>query len=591
MAGSVAGQFESLATVDDGSVVYFTTVLRPRNSDHPPYRKIYRLAGGEFRLVAAAEESEGSVKTEGWLVEAVSVSGDGRALAFNSLSPCNIGGLCAEYTTEFVAVQVDGSIARYKGQAQISRSGRYGLLHRGSGFGFSPKPDDLPQSGVSRLDLKTGAIVSVGGYPASTGHWIAKDGSILTGYPSVSNWELVGPSGLRESLGSSPYPSRAVLADDASFVVYEVRGPIPPPPTPTIRELRIRDRNGADRQLAPAGVFPSISADSRQILFLAPVDGKLQAFLLGRGHVLARQVSFEPEGLTEAVLSGDAGLVVAVTGLGRLLTLNLRSGDRTEHIGITPKVEPYARDIFGYPEPLREPQVPGSIYSFPGEHLAPGAVRPEPPLPLELGGVRVLVSGHPAALCQIAPDQITYQVAWETPVDEPRGGYFTPAEVVLQSGDPGWEAVMAISHVSPFLPEQLELGRETVVVGSSPKQIPIYAIHGDWRGVVTTSDPARPGEYVYGYSKGLGAVEPPVPTGFASPADPPAMIQRRCNWLASNSAGPAVSFEAPHVALAPGLVGIYQITMRIPEDTPPGPFALSCDSYFYTLLAAPVQRP
>ena len=117
------------------------------------------------------------------------------------------------------------------------------------------------------------------------------------------------------------------------------------------------------------------------------------------------------------------------------------------------------------------------------------------------------------------------------------------------------------------------------MIGSYPRQIPIYAIHGDWRGLVTQSDPARPGEYVYAYAKGFGAVEPPVPTGFASPADPPAMVQRRCDWQAYHN-----------VALAPGLVGIYQITARIPEDAPSGRFALSCGPY-YGLSLGPVERP
>ena len=581
VAGSVAGQFENLATVDDGSVVYFTTGLRPRNSDHPPLPKVYRLAGGEFRLVAAAEPREGAVKTEGWRAEGASVSGDGRVLAFNSLASCSFGLLCVKETQEFSSIQADGLLSRYKGRAQISRSGRHGLLFRTTGFGLDPRPDDLPLHGVSRLDLKTGAITFVGREPADTGRWIAKDGSILTGSPP-SNWELVGPSGVRETLGRSPngVTFRAVLADDASFVVYEFSPHDPSGFVSSIQELRIRDRTGADRLLVPNGKFPSISADSRQILYLAPVGGKLQAFLLGRGAALARQVSFEPEGLTEAVLSGDAGRVVAVTGLGRLVTLNLRNGARAEYIGITPKVEPFARNIFGRPEAFREPQVPGSVYSIRGEHLAPETVNLEPPLPFEIEGMRVLVSGVPAALYQITPEQITYQVAWETPVGEPREGYFPPAELVLQSGDPGWEVVLGLSNVKSFLPESFVLGHETVVSDNFTLTPAVYAIHGDWRGPVTHSDPARPGEYVHAYAKGWGAVDPPVPTGFVSPSDPPAMALKQCDWGRSEV----------RVALAPGLVGIYQITARIPEGYGTGYFGLTCEGYL-VVLSAFVQRP
>jgi uncharacterized protein (TIGR03437 family) len=592
MAGSVAGQFENLATVDDGNVVYFTTVLRPRKSDHPPYFKIYGLAGGEFRLVASDAGRDDSMKTGGWLVESASVSGDGRVLAVSSSAPCRFGIICVSSLQEFSAIQVDGLVTPYKGHAQISRSGRYGLLLRTTGFGLCPVGGPgcgAPPSGVSRLDLKTGAIAFLGGKPAGAGHWIAEDGSILRGYPP-GNWELVGPSGLRETLGPAPFASRAVLADDASFVVYQVSPPNPSGSVPAITELRIRDRYGADRQLAAAGVFPSISADSRQILFLAPVDGKLQTFLLGRGHVLARQVSFEPEGLTEAVLSGDAGLVVAVTGLGRLVTLNVRNGDRTEHIGITPKLEPFRMMPNGGPI-WGGPQAPGSIYSIRGERLASETVRPEPPLPLELGGVRVLVNGQPAALSQISPKAITYQVAWETPVGESHCGDFAPAEVVLQSGDPGWEAVSEILCVSSFSPGQMELGRETAAIGSLSGEFPIYAIHGDWRGLVTPSDPARPGEYVHAYAAGWGAVRPPVPTGFVSPADPPAMILEPCDWRLYGFYS-----EEPvkvRVALAPGLVGIYQVTAWIPEDYPKVYFSPACvrNNINYSILSAFVQKP
>lgn len=583
VAGVAFGQFENLSTTSDGEVIYFSTVLRPRGSSDLPYPKVYRLDRDGVRLVSQTAYPLRSVETGGWIVEGDSVSGDGQVVAVNSSAPCHFGTPCEGITQEFSLIQIGRAVKRYKGRAQISRSGRYALLDRKTGlFGFMPDPTDLPRRGVSRLDLASGTITLVGEEPAIAGGWIAADGTILA-TNSSKEWFLTAPSGQQLSLGPAPTAARAVLADDASFVLYQVGVAQPFVPQAAISEIRIRERNGNDQSVAPSGATPNITADSRFLFLLMPVDGKLQAFLQARGGEPMFQASAEPEGLTEATISGDGRHIVANTATGRLVTISTLTGQSTQIIGPTPKLEPFPIDPgLGEPDPIRDPLASGSTYSIRGEHLTLQDAAPETPLPFSFDGVRVLVSGQPAALYRITASEILYQVAWETPIHEPPINFRLepPAEVVLESGDPGWEAVVAISGVSAFYPRAIALGSDSVpFLPGVEITRPVYAIHGDWHGLVTQKDPARPGEYVSAYVTGLGPVNPQMPTGWPGPSEPPARIARECVWSAYSSGNHGDWTPRAEVAFAgtaPTLVGIYQVTLKIPDDTPSGFYSLSC---------------
>jgi uncharacterized protein (TIGR03437 family) len=86
----------------------------------------------------------------------------------------------------------------------------------------------------------------------------------------------------------------------------------------------------------------------------------------------------------------------------------------------------------------------------------------------------------------------------------------------------------------------------------------------DYR-LVTSSDPAERGEVVIVYATGLGAVEPPLPSGQAAPLSPLSRTTEEPEVTIGGRPAP-VLFSG----LAPGLVGVYQLNVRIPEDAPSG---------------------
>ncbi len=90
-------------------------------------------------------------------------------------------------------------------------------------------------------------------------------------------------------------------------------------------------------------------------------------------------------------------------------------------------------------------------------------------------------------------------------------------------------------------------------------------VHNADFSVITTSNPAVPGEYVDIFCTGLGAVNPPAASGAAGPVSP----------ISNTVATPTVTLAGQAItpvfsALAPGYVGLYQVAFQIPANAPAG---------------------
>lgn len=525
-----AAQFENLSTTGDGGVIYFSTRLRPQGTNAKPWPALYRLDTQGFHLVKQALTAPSASREEGgWLVDSASISTDGSVIAINSRTVCTFSSICLNVPQEFCELQPLS--LKILGLCQVSANARYVTIWRETGFGQLPSPDALKERGLNRLDLRTAERTPVGAAPARTGRWTAADGTVL-----IQGWQLVTPAGGAILFGAQPVnPYRADLSPDTSFVLYqETEAPSP---------LLLRDRSGAETTLTNAGSSPSISGDSQTVLYLSPVNGVRQAFLWSRNGA-ARQVTFEPAGITEAVLSGRTNLIVAVTGIGQLITIDARNGYRSEFIGPSPLPPPFPRSPLFNEALVTYPAVAaGSSYSA----AAPGAT-----------GVNV--NGNDAFIISRSPTQITYQVDWDTPLQD------SVAELVFRASASGFEAPIAIRSVDSFAPEFLPLGSEPET------RRPLVAIHDNWRGLVTTADPATPSEILHLYAIGLGPVSPPVATGVPGPAMPPATVPFSCRWQLDN----AVEIDATvlFAGLAPGLIGYYQVSVLAPQTS--GIVSLSC---------------
>jgi uncharacterized protein (TIGR03437 family) len=194
---------------------------------------------------------------------------------------------------------------------------------------------------------------------------------------------------------------------------------------------------------------------------------------------------------------------------------------------------------------------PGSLVSIFGAGLAPEAgTAAFLPLPVTLGSVTVTVGGRPAPLLYASPAQINLQIPFEVAGS---------AEVVISH--PGGRSAAIPVPVSPVQPGIFFVpatGAGAIVHNSD--------------GRLTTERPARAGDYLQVYATGLGVVSPAVPAGLAAPLTPLShTVEQPRVTIAGREA--AVAFSG----LAPGFAGLYQLTVRVPENAPAGrqPFSLT----------------
>jgi uncharacterized protein (TIGR03437 family) len=133
---------------------------------------------------------------------------------------------------------------------------------------------------------------------------------------------------------------------------------------------------------------------------------------------------------------------------------------------------------------------------------------------------------------------------------------------------------LPLSDYSPGVFESVDLG-------------PLLAIvtHADGHRV-TPQDPARPGETVVLYATGLGPVDATQETGEAAPTSPPAWSQHLPEVTVGGRAA-SVLFAG----LTPGLAGLYQVNLRLAEDTPRGqqPLALRANGILSQAKSIPIQ--
>lgn len=166
------------------------------------------------------------------------------------------------------------------------------------------------------------------------------------------------------------------------------------------------------------------------------------------------------------------------------------------------------------------------------------------PLPTELGGVQVFFSfnGEAVPLLAVSSQQINLVAPWD-----------------LQPGtDPSYVPVVVYVNGAPSLP---------IMAAFSPYQPALYtangtgaiAQHGADYSLITAASPAQPGEIVILYGNGLGPVQPAVALGAPAPSMPPA----------TTIVNPVVTIggaqaEVLFSGLAPGLVNLYQLDVRVP---------------------------
>ena len=245
----------------------------------------------------------------------------------------------------------------------------------------------------------------------------------------------------------------------------------------------------------------------------------------------SRRVTSAPEGVTMAALSGNGSVVWFETTLGRVVQLDVETGPERERIGPTP--------AFTTTDPL---------YVAAGQPVTLSAS-------VRAGdAVGVALDGEPVPVLRVDRGSITIQIPWDAEtVDISHLGLTT-------RGVNDWQGATVPTYVSLLRPafEVRQLSND---------EMSAVAAHQSFEALVSADNPAKRGEIIHLYAKGLGQVDPPVATGQPAPSSPLSRITlpMSCSF---EQPGESIPVEVLFAGLAPGTVGYYQVSLRIPQKLP-----------------------
>jgi uncharacterized protein (TIGR03437 family) len=183
------------------------------------------------------------------------------------------------------------------------------------------------------------------------------------------------------------------------------------------------------------------------------------------------------------------------------------------------------------------------------------------PLPFTLADRQVVINDQLAApLSSVGPSQVSLQVPWETPLGTQR--------IAVRTTDTGELIASGNFAVAAASPELFSGGDKNA----------FQAILNQDNSANSSSNPAARGTVINIFGTGQGPVSPPVPDGNPGPepaastiavptSDGNACLNQQPSICVAIG---AVFGEVQFSGLAPGVVGIWQITVKIPLTAPTG---------------------
>jgi uncharacterized protein (TIGR03437 family) len=547
----LAAQFSNLATDDHGTRVWFSSALQQRGANQNQLSKIFSAdLQGNIQLLAQSTTGNDSNS----IFTSPEVSADGAVLSYEALYDCPVDMVCRAGVAEEGIVSGKSGPLTLPGIFHLSRNGRYIAWEGYDYFG--------PTNQIELIDLTTAQHypILVSDYQLTTGGGgqVTSNGAILA-LDEGFLW-LFRKDGSAQALASVNFeiPSsgqgfgfsrRAAIDDLEDKIIYQE----------TLNFCALDLTSPSNNLLSSTLLFSprpctleSFSADGTTVLFVSSDNfgegnpsGLAQAWTLDTNSKSVQPVTHDAAGIAEATLSGDGRIVWAVTFAGRMIRVDRTTGAMEEVIPQTTIIDQ---------DPLNFPLIvaPGALVHLTGRGLAPRFTASTVPLLTSLNGVQLFADGRPLPLVSVSPSDIVFQVPWE-----------------MQ----GTSTLTLATTLSPF-EEQLSRGLQ--VRPSAPSFLstsdgsPIIA-HQDFHGLVSQNDPARPDEILHFYMTGLGAVTPPVATGEPSPSKPLSKIRDKL-FAFWQGGSPIFNFPSSpkllFAGLAPGLVGIEQVDVQVPHETP-----------------------
>ena len=214
-----------------------------------------------------------------------------------------------------------------------------------------------------------------------------------------------------------------------------------------------------------------------------------------------------------------------------------------------------------------EPLSLGDIGSVFGTQLAPAgtnAINSSTPLATTLGGTQVLVNGVPAPLYYVGAGQINFQIPYGL-----TAGQLAVVQVVA-NGTAGNSRSVSISAGAPR-----DLNFNAFLAGN------YGAIVNGLDGSLTLpcgtnifgfkSHPAKPGDTIIIYGIGYGQTTPAAVEGQAAPSTAPLeTIGNVTATFGGGFTGRATNGNVLFSGLTPTAVGLYQVNVTVPSDSPLG---------------------
>ncbi|MBS1876322.1 MAG: hypothetical protein JSU00_24115 [Acidobacteria bacterium] len=531
-------QFSGLAVTDDGTQVYFSAPLvltadsrTGLNSELRLYR--WTANGVEFVAERGSLAAPG-VSSANAGVTGARVSGDGSLYGYTMYNVCASpvqNGVCDNVLPYQAVLQGRISAPLGAGQLHLSRNGRWALLNQTVTWNYRVGPPVLFDTQAASVSYPPGIIIGT--------QSVSSGGMVLT---SSGIWEASTGTALPYGL-ETPFLPLAISDDGSSYVyranLYDSAGKytgygLGAHSIATGADIRLFTPAAGSSQLPQ---FMGVSNDGVKVLYRVTDSGtEGPAFLAdARSGISAPIPLADGELATDGAMNGPGDIVALATSFHRIVMLRYASGAVADSRTIVP-VTAWAT-------------VPS---------LAPGSIaRIAAPVPPGVEG-RILVAGAVAPMVAATGRQFIFQVPWE----QPAGAATVTFDYATQSPFRQTQR----TNVYPLFP-----GFEKADPGFS-QPLGIKMILADFSGLVI-AQPA-PGQIVHMYMTGLGRVQGSVETGTAAPLDSlrPGVNALECRFSPLKT--PAQTLFA---GLAPGMIGLYQVTFRFPDETASGPLnGLSC---------------
>jgi uncharacterized protein (TIGR03437 family) len=255
-------------------------------------------------------------------------------------------------------------------------------------------------------------------------------------------------------------------------------------------------------------------------------------------------------GLTNVMLTLPNGTVTPLTGANAATAGNVTTNGNNVNVvyasvpnATMPPLVPSGAVVNGASFAATAPVAPGSLASVFGSGFGSSA-----------SGVTVLMGGIVAPLFGVYPGQINFQVPWQL------SGQMQAALTVTSGDLTSAPLTVPLAGQAPGIFLLNSAGQGAVLIANTASiAAPV--------GTFPASRPAQQGEYISIFCTGLGTVSNQPATGAPAAADKLSLTD---TVPVSVSIGGIPTTSVLFSGLAPGFLGLYQVNVQVPANSPTG---------------------